>query len=145
MRLGRDVIHAARSMLSDLQLSHKHCPDIIPVIQSALNNTRSRHHGNYSSLTSFTDIQSTTLIQNFPRSDTGKSVSVSDNIDQDWIAVENVQKTGSDMHPVIANTLEEYRKQSRDAVERGQLAHFSGGDPSLLVIHFTAAKKVCLR
>ena len=49
-RLGKEILRSARSLLSELKLPNDTWPDIIPVIQSSLNNSPSSHRLNISPL-----------------------------------------------------------------------------------------------
>eukprot|EP00171_Calliarthron_tuberculosum_P003723 IDg3723t1 len=52
-RLGRELLRVARALLSELQMRSDAWPDILPIIQSALNNTPSKHRANTSPITAF--------------------------------------------------------------------------------------------
>lgn len=94
----------------------------------------------------FTELQPTPPIQIFIRYEVGKSVSILYIALQRCLAVEDLQTVFSDMHPVIASILKENRKCSRDAIKRGQIAHFSEGDFVLVARGtFYNGKKLFLR
>lgn len=78
-------------MLSGLQLNHKKWPDLISIVQSALNNPLSRHRGYYGPLTAFTFLQPTPPIRTFIRPDTGKPVTVPDVISSRFLNIAKLQ------------------------------------------------------
>jgi transposase InsO family protein len=53
-RLGKELLCVARSVISELQLRPEEWPDILPLLQSALNNAPSPQRGNVSPVTAFT-------------------------------------------------------------------------------------------
>ena len=53
-RVCREVLRAARALLSEFRMRRKQWPSVVKIIQSVLNNSPSKHRGNIAPLTGFT-------------------------------------------------------------------------------------------
>lgn len=127
-RLGKEILRVARALISELQLNNKSWPDIIPLIQSAINHAPSATSNNTCPITAFTGMPAYPPIKSFIRSDMAKQVNVSDVIYNRAMQVTQLQKFMDDLNPVIQTSLSDNRKRIRDHMSRGNLPNFQEGD-----------------
>lgn len=145
-RLGRELISVLRSVLSELQMDQKEWPDLIPLAQSALNNSPSRQRGNICPITAFMGRQPSPPIRTFFRTSTVKTVTLSQAQHESALNGKELVKLCEELHPRVQSRLAKNRKQARDAASRGQLANFTEGDFVLVArSDFQAGEKLCLR
>lgn len=145
-RLGRELLRVLRSLISELQMDQKEWPDLIPIVQSVLNNSPSPHRGNVCPLTAFMGRDPTAPVNTFLRSTTATPVTITDAQLESKLNAEELVKLCADLHPRLQSTLAEHRRQSREAASKGQLPNFTEGDYVLVArSDFHAGEKLCLR
>lgn len=52
-RLAKDLLRVARAAIAELQMAFDECPDLLPLIQIAINNVTSPQRGNVAPITAF--------------------------------------------------------------------------------------------
>lgn len=145
-RLGRELLRVLRSTLSELQMDHQEWPDLIPIVQSVLNNAPSPQRGNISPITAFMGREPTPPIQTFLRTSTSKPVSLTELQLESMMNVEELLKLCAEIHPRVQSSLDKHRAQHRQNASRGQLPNFDEGDYVLVArSDFHAGEKLCLR
>lgn len=75
-RLGKDIVRKFRAVLSELLFRPKECPDLLPLVQSALNNAPSAQRGKVAPLTAFTGQDSIPPVKNFLGTETSAPVAL---------------------------------------------------------------------
>lgn len=75
-RLGQELLHISRALLSELQMQPTSWPDLLPLFQNALNNSPSPASQNIAPITAFTGLKPSPPITTFMRTDTGKPMTV---------------------------------------------------------------------
>jgi len=126
-RLGKEVVPTLRSVLSELQMGFDEWPDFVPLVQSALNNAPSPQRGKIPPLTAFTGMGTAPPISTFLRASTAKSVTVSQVQRERCLNIETLQQSVTELHPVVQDTLQSYRKQHRASASRRTLANYIEG------------------
>ena len=145
-RLGRELIRVLRATLSELQMDHDEWPDLIPMVQSVLNNSPSRQRGTVCPVTAFMGQEPSTPIKTFMHSSTIESVTLTDLQHESAMNVEDLLKACEDLHPRVQATLQKNRAQQRDKMSSGRLPNFHEGDYVLVARNdFHAGEKLCLR
>ena len=145
-RLGKEILRALRALTSEFQMDFKEWTDLLPVIQSILNNSSSPHRMNVAPLTAFLGMKPTPPIASFLRTSTQKAVLVTDVIRQRAVNVEALQKACAELHPLVQDTLQKNRESSRHNASKGKLANFTEGDFVLVAREeFHAGEKLALR
>lgn len=77
-RLGKEVLLVARSLLSELQLGKTEWIDLVPLFQSATNNSPSPQRKNVAPISAFTGRPPTTPLSTFLVSQTAQLVTISE-------------------------------------------------------------------
>lgn len=127
-------------------MDFKEWPDILPILQSAINNAPSPQRGNFAPITAFHVIQLTPPISTFYRSETAKSITVDQLIREHAMNVNELVKLVAELHPRIYHTLQEQRQRGRDAASHGRLPNFDIGDYVLVArLDFHNGEKLALR
>lgn len=144
-RLGKEVLRACRSLISELQLRVDSWPDLKHIIQSVLNNSTSPQRNNIAPLTAFTGLSPSTPITTFLRSDTATIVSVNDAQIERFVNVQNLLDRMEHLRPLVHNDVSDNRKRAREHNSKGQLPNFSEGDYVLVARNiFFEGEKLCL-
>ena len=145
-RLGRELLRVVRSVLSELQMDKKEWPDLIPIVQSVLNNSPSPQRGNVCPITAFMGREPTPPIRTFLRNATVKTVTLSEAQAESALNVKELLLLCDELHPRVQSSLESHRRQARESASRGTLPNFSEGDYVLVArSDFHAGEKLCLR
>lgn len=145
-RLGRELLRVMRSVLSELQMPFTEWPDILPLVQSALNNSPSPQRGNISPFTAFMGREPTAPIATFLRNSTTKSVTVDATKLESLMNITQLKNRVAELHPIVENTLEKNRSIGRKNASRGKLPNFTEGDFVLVAREdFFAGEKLALR
>lgn len=145
-RLGKELLRTARAIISELQLRVDSWPDVIPVIQSALNLSPSPQRHNVCPLTAFTGQEPRPPISTIVRSDTAKPITMSDLQRERAIHIDELVKLMADMRPTIQTSLSENRRRLREHMSRGHMPNFQEGDYVLVArSEFFKGEKLCLR
>ncbi|CDF38803.1 unnamed protein product [Chondrus crispus] len=127
-RLGKELVRTCRATLSELQMRPEEWPDILPIIQSTLNNTPSRHRGNVAPITAFLGADPTPPIHTFLRSSTVTSMTVSEVQADHILNVDKLKSLIADLHLIVSESLKKNRQKAREAASRGELPKFEVGD-----------------
>lgn len=145
-RLGREVLRMFRSIMSELELPVNEWTDIVPVVQSALNNAPSPQRGGLCPITIFTGLEPSPPVSTFKRSATDTIISVDEAVNERLQNMSTVQDLLSELHPIVANTLEKNRQRARTAASKGTLPNFVEGDYVLVAREeFSKGEKIALR
>lgn len=99
-RLGKELLRVFRSVSSELQTRPDEWPDLLPLVQSALNNAPSPQRANVSPVTAFTGMEATPPIATFIRSSTARPVSISDTQRERILNMEKLKQRVSELHPI---------------------------------------------
>ena len=145
-RLGKELLRVFRAVLSELQMLPAEWPDLLPLVQSSLNQSPSPQRRNYAPVTAFTGLEPTPPISTFLRSSTADTVSVDDIRLETLINIESLKDLVATLHPVVQVSVANNRQRARDAMGRGELPNFTEGDFVLVAREdFTAGEKLSLR
>lgn len=145
-RLGKELLRVFRAVLSELQMRHDEWPDLLPLVQSALNTAPSPQRGDVSPITAFTGLPPTPPISTFIRTATAKALTITEAQRECVFNIKDLQERAAELHPIISHTLKENRRRHRQASEKGQLCNFAEGDFVLVAREdFTTGEKLCLR
>jgi len=145
-RLGREVLRVFRATASELRMPFSDWPDLVPLVQSSLNNSPSPQRGNKAPITIFIGAEPRPAISTFLRHETGRLVSISDAAREQSFNLGKVKDIVDKLRETAAKTLSDNRQRKRDTNSRGALPNFSEGDFVLLARdEFTAGEKLCLR
>jgi hypothetical protein len=132
--------------MSELELRPEEWPDILPLLQSALNNAHSPQRGTISPVTAFTGMDSTPPISTFLRSNTTTPVPLTDVQRERALNISALQDHVADLQRVVQQTVADNRRRAREAASRGELPRFSEGDYVLVARSgFNAGEKLALR
>ena len=145
-RLGKELLRVFRAVTSELQMRPEEWPDLLPVVQSTLNQTPSPQRGNYAPVTAFTGAQPTPPIATFIRTTTTKPMSISDIQKDRTLNIDSLKTFIADLHPIVQSAVSTNRSRGREAAGRGQLPNFTEGDYVLVARDdLTAGEKLSLR
>lgn len=127
-RIGKELQRFFRSTLSELGMQSEEWPDLVPLVQSGLNNSPSSQRGNIAPITIFSGSEPSSPLSYFRRHKTAKNATVSEAVCPKSFDLSLVQQRLSQLHPVVENTLKCNRERGRNATSRGKFANFSVGD-----------------
>ena len=145
-RLGREVLRIFRTTLSEYQMSSKKWPAIVPLLQSALNNTPSARRDNLALLTIFSGLQPHYPRNSFKTTSTGEIQTVDYVNLCRLLEVEQVSKLLQNIHPIVNVALQSKRKKGREYQSKGKLPNFDIGDFVLVAREdFGPSEKLSLR
>ena len=145
-RLGREVVRFLRALCSELRLSFAEWPDLVPIMQSVLNNSPSPQRGNVAPITAMTGLEPKPPIKTFLRSTTTKPVSLTDAQYERLRNIKDLCEAVDKLHPMVQASVQKNRKKHRQAASRGELPNFIEGDFVLLAREdFHAGEKLALR
>lgn len=145
-RLGKELVRTCRAILSELQMRPEEWPDILPIIQSTLNNTPSRHRQKIAPITAFIGADPTPPIRTFLRTSTVTPVTVTEAQAECLLNVDRLKSCISELHPIVSECAARNRQKSREAASRGELPKFEVVDFVLVARNdFSANEKLCLR
>lgn len=145
-RLGKELLRVLRSVCSEMQLRPEEWTDLLPLVQSALNNAPSPQRGNIPPLTAFTGLNPTPPISTFIRTSTCATVALSELQRERALNISILQSKMADLHPIVQGSVQSGREKTRKTMSRGVLPKFSEGDFVLVARDdFTAGEKLSLR
>lgn len=110
-RLGRELFRVFRSVLSELQILPLEWPDLLPIVQSMLNNTPCPQRGNISPITSFLGSEPSTPVSTFIRTSTTKPVTVMELQQERVLNIDDLLKRCADLHLILQTQL--FKPRSR--------------------------------
>ena len=145
-RLGKELLRVFQSIVSELQIKFEEWPDLLPVVQGALNNAPSPQRGNISPITCFLGRDPTPPIGTFLRTKNTEMVLLEDIDRERMLNVSLLKRRVSELHPMFGMELEANRRRKRQAASRGELPNFTEGDFVLVAREdFFADEKLALR
>jgi transposase InsO family protein len=145
-RLGKEMLRVFRSVISELRMGFNEWPDILPLVQSVLNNSPSPQRQNIAPLTAFTGNLPTPPISTFVRSSTATPVTLSDAQKERLQNINALKDRITELRPLVQESLRVQREKGRAAASRGALANFLEGDFVLVARDdFSAGEKLALR
>eukprot|EP00737_Agarophyton_chilense_P000533 gb/GEZJ01000595.1/.p1 GENE.gb/GEZJ01000595.1/~~gb/GEZJ01000595.1/.p1 ORF type:complete len:370 (-),score=37.03 gb/GEZJ01000595.1/:420-1529(-) len=128
----RELLRTCRAVLSEFQLSRSAWPSVLPLVQSALNNSSTRRLNRRCTLTVFTGLPKDTPLLAIVRDGTVKSVkSVDEAKKKALLDAEQVQKAMLKLHRECAERSAKQRKSAVDSNNRRtgiRPINFSEGD-----------------
>lgn len=145
-RLGKEILRTARSLLSELKMRLDSWPDILPVIQNAINQAPSAQRDNICPITAFTGMASKSPVTTFIRSDTAKPVTVTQAVMERNKNLTNLLNAVANLRPVVQSSLSDNRRRLRAHMSKGRMPNFMEGDYVLVAKNtFHRGEKLCLR
>jgi transposase InsO family protein len=145
-RLGRELLRVFRAVASELQMRLEEWPDILPLVQSVLNNAPSPSRGNVAPLTAFTGQDPSPPISTFMRTETAKPVTMSQVQRERALNIEKLVAACAELHPMVQRDVQENRRRMRESRSAGKLPNFAEGDFVLVAREdFSAGQKLALR
>lgn len=120
--------------------------DILPLLQSAINNVPSRQRSNVAPVTAFHGFQPTPPINTFYRSAKSNAVTITELQAERALKVTELVQRAAGPHPVVQGPLQNRRAHERENASRGRLSNFDVGDYVLIAsADFHAGDKLELR
>ena len=145
-QLGKELVRALRATVTEFQMRYEEWPDLLPLIQSALNNAPSTARDNIAPITAFLGKEPTPAISTFIRTATAEPISVTDLQRERCINVRALQDRMDELHPLVQGALQSHRDNSRRAASKGRLPNFTEGDFVLVAQDsYKAGEKLALR
>ena len=145
-RLGREVLRVFRATLSELQMAFEEWPDLIPLVQSALNNNSSSQRRNRAPITAFMGAEPGLPLSCFRRSTNSKLLELCSDIRSKVFNLGTVKSMIYELHPIIECNLKHNRDMARNSTSKGRIANFDLGDFVLVPrSEFSKGQKLALR
>jgi len=145
-RLGKEVLKVFRALVSELRMDLTEWTSLVPIVQSALNNSPSPQRGGVAPVTAFTGMKAQTPIATFMRASTGLPVTLTDAQRDRALNIAALHREVGELHPMVQQTVRTNRARHRDSASRGKLANFEEGDYVLVAREdFHAGEKLALR
>lgn len=145
-RLGKELLKTARALISELKLRTHSWPDVIPIIQSAVNLSPSPQRKNIPPLTAFSGLKPRQPINTFIRSDTAQVITVEQATMERLKNMTELINTMDNLHPVVQTSLQNNRERLRQHMSKGKMPNFEEGDFVLVARdNFHKGEKLCLR
>lgn len=145
-RLGKELLRVARSLLSELQQRPSEWPQLVPLFQSAINNSPSPQRDNIAPITAFTGRQPSPPISTFLQSADSQPMTITETQRERAFNLQAVIKAMDELHPLVEQSLTHQRNRMRIARQKGDLPNFREGDYVLVAReHFHEGEKLCLR
>lgn len=113
------VLHGTTNAVSQPRMDFKEWPDILPVVQCALNNAPSPQRGNVAPMTAFIGRQPSPPIKTFLRTTTIEVVPISDVQQERALNISKLRQVVSDLHPIVQSDLQSNQQRSRERTSRG--------------------------
>lgn len=126
--LGKEPFRIFRAVTSELRLNGNEWPDLLSIVQSAIQNAPSIQRSNVPPVKAMRGIDASPLISKFYRSHLSKPVMVTDVSRERALNVEYTSDMVSDLHLVVRNAPPEYRKRLRGQVSKAKLPNLVEGD-----------------
>lgn len=145
-RLGKELLRTFRAVTSELKMRPEEWVDLLPMIQSVLNNAPSPQRANVPPVKAFMGMDPTSPISTFLRTATSKPVTLTKVQEERLLNMSDLQQSVENLHPLVQETLASARDRGRKASARGKLPNFAEGDFVLMAREdFTAGEKLSLR
>lgn len=145
-RLGNELLRIFRAVLSETQLPKDEWPQLLPIFQSAINNSPSPARSNIAPITAFTGAPPSRPIDTFMRAIDSTPVTLTEAQTERELNINSLIAHMDNLHPLIHQQLQKDRSRSRSVRSRGELANFTDGDYVLVAREdFFKNEKLCLR
>lgn len=118
-RLGKELLRLLRSVVSEFWFKHEEWPDVLSLVQSALNNTPSKHRAGVPPIKAMTGLDPTPPIKTFFRSSTLKAMSIPDVQLERALNVKKLSELVGKLHHIVQDSLQKNRKDKRILPRRG--------------------------
>lgn len=116
-------------------------PDLLPLIQSSLNNSPSPERGNVSLITAFTEMEPSPPISTSMRLSTASPIAVSNIQKELTMNIEELKSKITELHLIVQQSLQSNRKIGQ-SLSRGELSEFQEDDLVLVGNTFILVKNV---
>lgn len=120
-----EQIHVLQSVISEVQMDNKEWLDLIPIVQSVLNNAPSPHLGNFCSFTAFMGRNAKLPILTFFRSAMTTPITVTEGQRESKLTIKKLVKLCADLHARVKSTMAKHRKQPRETASKVLLPNFT--------------------
>lgn len=127
-RLGKEVDRTFRALLSELQMLFKEWSDLLPVIQSILNNAPSSNRRIVSPLTAFSGMEPSPSMAPFSRTTTLATMSINKALMERSVNFMALKERVSELQPLVQSAVSNNSASSHNRASNGQLPNFSRGD-----------------
>lgn len=108
-RLGEEILRVLRAFTSEVQMRLDEWPDLVPLVQSVLNNTLYPHRANISPVTAFMGMVPSPPISTFIRTANSKPTTTLTELQQKRLySVRALKEKMAELHPVMQNTLQKH-------------------------------------
>ena len=145
-RLGKETLRVVRAVLSELQLQHDDWPELIPLVQSAINNAPSPQRNGVAPITAFTGRPPFNPVSVFLCSSDCQPITRAEEQLESSLNVDQLVQFMEELHPRVFEHTQASRDRMRQTRARGQLANFMEGDYVLVAREdFHEGEKLCLR
>ncbi len=131
-RVGKEVLRIFRATLSELRMNRGEWPDLVPLLQSALNNAPSPQRRNFTPVEIFLGQEPTDPVQTFRLASTGAVVTLQDANLEIRKNLTLLKELVEKIHPVVSTSLQANRRRARESASRGEMPRFTEGDFVLL-------------
>lgn len=120
--------------------------DLLPMGQSNINQSPSPQRGGIAPVTALSGLEKSGPINNFLRSSTQHVVKVSEAVRKGAVNIAKLQKQMAELHPLTQADMIKNREQSRQSLQKGNVADFVEGQFVLVARkHFQKGQKLALR
>lgn len=126
-RLNKEVLRILRSTLSELQLPSNDWTSLVPILQSALNNSSSRSRANKSPITIFTGLPAKRPFD-YLKATNATEMTLDEAVIQRQFNLDHVHDLLNEVHPMVSKSLQHHRQYARDKQSKGKLPNFEPGD-----------------
>lgn len=106
-RLGRQYLRVFPYLVSEFQMRPGEWPDILPLVQRALNNAPSPQKKRICPITAFTRLDPTPPISTFIHTTTASQITITDLQMERSVNIDKLKKLVAKLHPAIQLTLDQ--------------------------------------
>lgn len=146
--VNRMVLRVIKALLSELKLRPSQWPELLPVVQAALNMRPADRLGGVVPVTAFTQLPATTALTVLFHPTTKKTVTVQWVRDEQIRSLDDAAQTLETMHKALSDTAEQKRAaaRARHAAKNGvDMPKFTEGDFVLVGVVTSRANKLALQ
>lgn len=127
-RLEKELLRVFSSVKSELCLRSAEWPDILPLIQSVLNNSPPPQRAGIFPLKAITGLEPTTPIGTLYRSSVASTVTLENLTLERAINMERLSKVGSEIRPFVQRAQNDNRERKSSQFGKRQVPNFTEGD-----------------